>query len=193
MKTIPAARGILAFVLRAFCIGVVCTVSMAAQADSIPLAGQWRFELDRADAGINERWFERSLDQRIKLPGALQNQGFGDDIRADTKWTGETGLDLWLNGPQYARYRQPGNIKVPFFLQPEKHYIGRGVVSARCGNAGGLARQTRGVEPGAASLGDACLAGRQGDWQQCESLHAPRVRSRHWPRPGQTHAHHPRG
>jgi hypothetical protein len=80
--------------------------------------------LDRSDAGIQERWFDRSLDQRIKLPGALQNQGFGDDISVATKWTGETGMDVWLNSPQYAKYRQPGNIKVPFFLQPEKHYVG---------------------------------------------------------------------
>ena len=76
------------------------------------------------DAGEKERWFERSLDQRIKLPGALQNEGFGDDITVDTQWTGVTGLDVWLNSPQYAKYRQPGNIKVPFFLQPEKHYVG---------------------------------------------------------------------
>ena len=91
---------------------------------SLSLAGQWRFQLDRADAGVQERWFERPLEQRIKLPGALQNQGFGDDITVDTKWTGEVSLDAWLKGPQYAKYRQPGNIKVPFFLQPEKHYVG---------------------------------------------------------------------
>ena len=30
----------------------------------------------------------------------------------------------WRKGAQYEKYRQPGNIKVPFFLQPEKHYVG---------------------------------------------------------------------
>ena len=104
--------------------GFVCDVAAGAAADRVSLAGQWRFQLDREDAGVKERWFERSLDQRIKLPGALQNQGFGDDITVDTKWTGEVGVDTWLKGPQYAKYRQPGNIKVPFFLQPEKHYVG---------------------------------------------------------------------
>jgi beta-galactosidase len=97
---------------------------MAAGADRLALAGEWRFQLDREDAGVKERWFERALDQRIKLPGALQNQGFGDDITVDTKWTGEVGVEAWRNGPQYAKYRQTGNIKVPFFLQPEKHYVG---------------------------------------------------------------------
>ena len=50
--------------------------------------------------------------------------------RVDTQWTGgvgyggDTNTDRWLNEPQYAKYRQPGNIKVPFFLQPQKHYVG---------------------------------------------------------------------
>jgi len=105
-------------------LSAVCALSGAAEADRLSLAGRWRFQMDREDAGVKERWFERSLEQRIELPGALQNQGFGDDISVDTKWTGETGLDIWLNSPQYAPYRQPGHIKVPFFLQPEKHYVG---------------------------------------------------------------------
>jgi hypothetical protein len=124
MKRVPAALCSLGFVLCALGIGPVCARSAPADADRLSLAGQWRFQLDGGDAGIKERWFERSLAQHIKLSGALQNQGFGDDITVDTKWTGETGLDIWLNSPQYAKYRQPGNIKVPFFLQPEKHYMG---------------------------------------------------------------------
>ncbi len=96
----------------------------ALAAEHISLAGTWRFQLDREDAGITERWFERSLDQKISLPGALQNQGFGEDIAVDTKWTGDVGAERWLNGPQYAPYRQTGHIKVPFFLQPDKHFVG---------------------------------------------------------------------
>jgi hypothetical protein len=30
----------------------------------------------------------------------------------------------WYTGPEYAKYRAPGNIKVPFWLQPDKHYVG---------------------------------------------------------------------
>ena len=152
-----------------------CGQAAAAESDRISLAGQWRFQLDRGDAGVQERWFERSLDQRIKLPGALQNQGFGDDITVDTKWTGEIDMDAWLKGPQYAKYRQPGNIKVPFFLQPEKHYVGGGVVSARRGDPRGLAGQAGGVEPGAPALGDARLAGQPGDRHQHEPLDAARL------------------
>ena len=90
----------------------------------LSLAGAWRFQLDREDAGLTNRFFARPLTQQINLPGALQNQGFGDDISLETKWTGDVGSDRWLRGASYAKYRQPGNLKVPFFLQPEKHYVG---------------------------------------------------------------------
>ncbi|MBI5387140.1 MAG: discoidin domain-containing protein [Verrucomicrobia bacterium] len=105
---------------------LVCALPSVSRAasESISLAGRWRFQLDREDVGVTNRWFERSLERRIQLPGALQNQGFGDDIMVDTKWTGEVGSDRWKRRPEYAKYREPGNIKVPFFLQPEKHYVG---------------------------------------------------------------------
>ncbi len=106
-----------------FAVLLIGCVSAAA-GSSLSLAGVWRFQLDREDAGVAQRWFERSFEQRLRLPGALQNQGYGDDITVDTKWTGDVGAERWLSGPQYAPYRQPGNIKVPFFLQPEKHYVG---------------------------------------------------------------------
>ena len=124
MNRLLAALLTIQLALSATLIGPFCAQAAGVQADHISLAGQWRFQLDREDAGVKERWFERSLEQRIQLPGALQNQGFGDDITVDTKWTGEVGRDAWLKDPQYAKYRQPGNIKVPFFLQPEKHYVG---------------------------------------------------------------------
>jgi beta-galactosidase len=124
MRLASAALFALGLSLGAGSVGWLCPRAMAAETASIPLTGEWRFQLDRGDAGVKERWFERSLEQRIRLPGALQNQGFGDDITVETKWTGEVGVDAWLKGPQYAKYRQPGNIKVPFFLQPEKHYVG---------------------------------------------------------------------
>jgi hypothetical protein len=96
----------------------------AAAPAPISLAGEWRFQLDRQDRGLAERWFERELEQRLQLPGALQNQGFGDDISTNTDWTGAANVEIWLRGKGYEKYRQPGNIKVPFCLQPDKHYVG---------------------------------------------------------------------
>ena len=91
---------------------------------SLSLAGKWRFALDRADAGVGERWFERALTGTVKLPGSLPAQGIGDDVTVDTKWTGGIVDRSWFTAPEYAKYRQPGNIKVPFWLQPDKYYAG---------------------------------------------------------------------
>jgi beta-galactosidase len=114
----------LAWIVLAGLGSLAATPQSAAAGGAVSLAGSWRFQLDPGDAGLEQRWFDRDLEQRVHLPGALQNQGFGDDITVDTKWTGEVGTDRWKRGAQYAKYRQPGNIKIPFFLQPEKHYVG---------------------------------------------------------------------
>ena len=52
------------------------------------LAGSWRLALDRADAGVVEGWFERSLADRIELPGSLPGQGLGDPVTLQTPWIG---------------------------------------------------------------------------------------------------------
>jgi hypothetical protein len=92
--------------------------------DVLSLAGEWRFELDREDAGILENWHRRPLEQTVRLPGALQAQGFGDEVTVATKWTGQIVDRSYFTAPQYERYRQPGNVKIPFWLQPDKHYAG---------------------------------------------------------------------
>ncbi len=92
---------------------------------SLDLSGQWRFEMDRGDDGIKEKWFNRNLPDRIDLPGILQSQGYGDDIGTDTPWVAGLPRDLrWYLLPQYKEYTQPGNVKIPFLSQPPKHYLG---------------------------------------------------------------------
>ncbi|HEY0944304.1 MAG TPA: hypothetical protein VGD81_03525 [Opitutaceae bacterium] len=90
------------------------------------LAGQWRFALDRADAGVTERWFERALADRIALPGILQAQGYGDEIRPDTPWVTTLGDAWWKLQPESlrAKFSQPGKVEVPFLAQPPRHYLG---------------------------------------------------------------------
>lgn len=89
----------------------------------IDLAGTWRFALDRADVGINERWFGQALPDHITLPGSLPAQGIGDPVTVETPWTGKTPA-YWYTAPEYAPYRQPGNVKVSFWLQPDTYYVG---------------------------------------------------------------------
>jgi hypothetical protein len=105
-------------------IGASLLVASDSRVDSISLAGHWRFELDRADAGSAHRWFERTLSGNITLPGSLPAQGVGDDVTVETRWTGGIVDRSWFTAPQYEKYRQPGNVKVPFWLQPDKYYSG---------------------------------------------------------------------
>lgn len=42
------------------------------------LAGDWRFELDPEDVGVEERWFTRELGDVIELPGTTNERGKGE-------------------------------------------------------------------------------------------------------------------
>ena len=90
----------------------------------IDLSGEWRFALDPTDIGISEQWFKRNLTDKIHLPGSLQEQAYGEDVSLKTKWTGQVVDSAWFKSDAYAKYREPGNVKIPFWLQPEKHYVG---------------------------------------------------------------------
>ena len=68
--------------------------------------------------------FKADLEQSIRLPGSLQAQGFGDEITLITPWTGDIIDRSFFDDPRYEKYRQPGKIKVPFWLQPETYYLG---------------------------------------------------------------------
>src|SRR5688500_8573582 len=92
--------------------------------DSHSLAGSWRLQLDRKNVGVEERWFARRLSDTIELPGSLPGQGIGDPVTVDTQWVGSIFDPSWFTAPEYALYRQPGNIKVPFWLQPETYFAG---------------------------------------------------------------------
>jgi hypothetical protein len=91
---------------------------------SMSLAGPWRFQLDRDDSGIDSRLFEKALSEKVTMPADLAAQGIGDDVSVDTKWIGSIVDKSWFTEERYEKYRQPGNVKIPFWLQPEKHYVG---------------------------------------------------------------------
>ena len=96
---------------------------LAADARRLDLSGSWSFQLDPADAGVSDRWFERSLPQTLQLPGSLQAQGFGTPPSLETKWTGSIRPEVFQM-PRYAPYRTADNFKMPFWLQPKRCYVG---------------------------------------------------------------------
>lgn len=94
------------------------------KADVIPLQGTWKFEIDREDKGVDGKWFSRNLADQIKLPGSMAENRKGDPITLETKWTGSIYDSSFYFNPRLEKYRQPGNIHIPFWLTPATHYVG---------------------------------------------------------------------
>ena len=92
--------------------------------NKIGLAGEWQFAIDSLDKGITDKWFAKNLDDLIQLPGSLTSNGKGNDIGWNTPWTGQIVDSSFFKEPEYAKYREPNNFKVPFWLQPVKYYKG---------------------------------------------------------------------
>ncbi|MFZ0454682.1 MAG: hypothetical protein WAM24_13135, partial [Ignavibacteriaceae bacterium] len=99
-------------------------ISVAAPQDKIDLSGKWQFAIDSLDIGVKENWFLKSFDDSVILPGSMVENGKGNDISLTTHWTGDILDSSYFKLPKYAKYRRPGDIKVPFWLQPDKHYYG---------------------------------------------------------------------
>jgi len=98
--------------------------SNAIAQERMPLNGKWQFAIDPQDKGVQEKWFSKPLDETVTLPGSMTENGKGYDISLSTQWTGNILDSSYFKLPEYAKYRQPGNFKVPFWLQPVKSYVG---------------------------------------------------------------------
>ncbi len=96
----------------------------APESTTIDLSGSWLFKMDPEDRGISEEWQLKTFEEQVLLPGSMAENGKGHDISVETEWTGGIVDRSWFTEPRYEPYRQPGNIKVPFWLQPDKHYQG---------------------------------------------------------------------
>ncbi len=96
----------------------------AGQNRSISLSGEWAFQMDREDKGVREEWFDRTLNDRISLPGSMPEKLKGDDVTVRTKWTGSLYDSSYYFNPYMEKYRIDGKVKLPFFLTPDKHYVG---------------------------------------------------------------------
>ena len=92
--------------------------------ERIDLSGKWEFAIDSLDQGIPGKWFNQKLADHIELPGSMTSNGKGNDISLKTPWTGQIVDSSYFKSPVYSPYRQPGNIKIPFWLQPLKYYKG---------------------------------------------------------------------
>ena len=96
-----------------------------AQLAVIDLSGTWQFQMDRTDVGVVDGWFRRTtLDDTMPLPGSMPEMLKGDDVTVNTEWTGSLYDSSYYYNPAMEKYRVEGNVKLPFFLTPDKHYVG---------------------------------------------------------------------
>lgn len=93
---------------------------------STDLSGSWRIALDPADVGVESAWFSRELPggEEIKLPGSIQEAGFGDPPSLDTHWTGAIQDRSFFEDPRYADFHAPESFKMPCWLTPQRVYQG---------------------------------------------------------------------
>jgi len=93
-------------------------------AQTISLAGKWDFKMDSNDVGIAQKWFDQKFTETINLPGSMLGNNRGNEVTLQTKWTGSIYDSSWFFLPRLAKYRQPGKLYFPFWLTPNKYYVG---------------------------------------------------------------------
>ena len=103
-----------AFIKQSFISLLLMLTATHLAAQTIDLSGTWRF-------AIGEK---PEYQDVITLPGSMVTEGKGDDVTVNTVWTGSTYDSSYYFNPHMEKYRRPGNVKFPFFLTPEKNYVG---------------------------------------------------------------------
>ena len=81
---------------------------------TIDLAGRWDFAMgDTPD-----------YRDHIALPGSMLTGGKGDLVSLRTEWVGSLYDSSYYYNPYMKPYQEEGKMKLPFFLTPERHYVG---------------------------------------------------------------------
>lgn len=91
-----------------------------ADRDKISLAGDWQFQVDRSHTVTATSEY----DDHIQLPGSMPQRLKGDKPNLHTVWTGALYDSSYYHNPHMAKYQTEDNFKVPFFLTPDRHYVG---------------------------------------------------------------------
>jgi hypothetical protein len=101
-----------------------CTIQQPDVREDLSLAGTWGFKIDSLDQGIEQQWFNNKFSETVSLPGSMAENGKGNEVTLSTYWTGDIVDRSYFTEKKYEKYRQPGNIKIPFWLKPVKYYKG---------------------------------------------------------------------
>ena len=115
MSSYHSLRGIKKGLLLLFAL--LCIQAVPTSARHLDLSGQWLF--CAGGDTLPQEW-----TCHVTLPGSMLTNGLGDEVTVQTPWLMSNKAGNYYNGDEYAPYRTPGNVKVPFTLQPDKYYVG---------------------------------------------------------------------
>jgi len=101
-----------------------CSIRHEETRIKLSLAGEWKFRIDSLDQGVDRKWYSIIFDESVNLPGSMAENGKGNEVTVNTGWTGDIVDRSYFTEKEYEKYRQPGNIKIPFWLKPVKFYKG---------------------------------------------------------------------
>ena len=104
-----------------FLIALVAVLTVRAQ-EIISLAGSWDFTVEPDTAVFDYR--TAAFDDYVILPGSMLTNGKGNPVTTKTQWTGSLYDSSYYFNPYMEKYRQEGQMKFPFFLTPERHFVG---------------------------------------------------------------------
>ncbi len=108
--------------MRLIGILLALAVSMTGFAQqTVTLAGAWDFRM--GDAGREDR-LPDDYTEYVMLPGSMLTNDKGNIVSVNTQWTGSLYDSSYYFNPYMEKYRHEGAMKFPFFLTPERHYIG---------------------------------------------------------------------
>ncbi|MCH7224951.1 sugar-binding domain-containing protein [Haloferula sp. A504] len=105
-------------------VGVCPVVATAAGPETLPLAGEWRFQLDPDQAGVAGKWHARPLTDTIRLPGTtdenekgiLTNERPVDRLARVWRWKGAA----WYQRDIVIPESWAGK-RITLFLERTKH------------------------------------------------------------------------
>ena len=97
-------------------------VSFIMKSNVIDLSGKWNISFSD-NSGFH------TCD--ILLPGSMLTNGLGNKPNDTTKWTGSLYDLSYYYSPRFEKYRKPENIKFPFFLTPDREFVGEATYSKK--------------------------------------------------------------
>ena len=122
-------------VVKALLLLIACHLSLVTSyaQDVISLEGSWFFHKgDAPELGLQiPQNGKQGLQipqngkdsEYVMLPGSMLTNGKGNPVSVETQWTGSLYDSSYFFNPYMEKYRC-GEMKFPFFLTPERHYVG---------------------------------------------------------------------